>query len=163
MSWRDQIRPIVSEIVDRVGKGDPDTLKRALLEGRPEWVRACSHQTKVWRDEVKRQTEESDTNGVSARATDKGVSVRHWDKSKESRESDLRHYKRIAAEVETWPKWKQNLLRDSLEPTLPFAREPVQAKCELCDGLGGYAIVGSKGPGQTCPRCSGTGCDPSST
>ena len=29
--------------------------------------------------------------------------------------------------------------------------------CELCDGHGGYAIVGSSGPGQVCPRCSGSG------
>jgi hypothetical protein len=125
MTWRDKIRPLVSEIIDRVGKSDPKALKRALLEGRPTWVRTCSHQTKVWIDEVKRQTEESDANGVSARATDNGVSVKHWDKSKDSRENDVRHYERVAAEVATWPTWKQNLLRDSLEPTLPFEREPI--------------------------------------
>jgi DnaJ-class molecular chaperone len=33
----------------------------------------------------------------------------------------------------------------------------VKTQCYLCDGLGGYAIVGSKQPGQTCPACSGTG------
>ena len=33
----------------------------------------------------------------------------------------------------------------------------MKTKCYLCDGLGGYAIVGSTGPGQTCTRCSGTG------
>ena len=29
--------------------------------------------------------------------------------------------------------------------------------CDLCDGLGGYAIVGSAGPGQVCPGCHGSG------
>ena len=29
--------------------------------------------------------------------------------------------------------------------------------CDFCDGLGGYAIVGSKGPGQVCPKCRGAG------
>ena len=33
----------------------------------------------------------------------------------------------------------------------------MKTKCYLCDGLGGYAIVGSTGPVQTCTRCSGTG------
>ena len=32
--------------------------------------------------------------------------------------------------------------------------------CELCDGLGGYAITGSTGPGQLCPRCKGSGVQP---
>lgn len=35
--------------------------------------------------------------------------------------------------------------------------------CELCDGLGGYAIVGSTGPGQVCPKCNGAGVNLSST
>jgi hypothetical protein len=30
-------------------------------------------------------------------------------------------------------------------------------QCELCDGHGGYAIVGSSGPGQVCPKCAGSG------
>ncbi len=30
-----------------------------------------------------------------------------------------------AAIVETWPVWKQNIIRDSLSPTVPVAREPV--------------------------------------
>jgi hypothetical protein len=29
--------------------------------------------------------------------------------------------------------------------------------CELCDGMGGYAIVGSTEPVQICPRCKGSG------
>ena len=33
----------------------------------------------------------------------------------------------------------------------------MKTKCYLCDGLGGYAIVGSTEPAQTCTRCSGTG------
>jgi hypothetical protein len=111
MTWRDKIRPLVSDIIKRVGNGDVKALKQALLEGRPTWVRTCSHQTKVWRDEVKRQTEESDA-------------------KEKSREKDVRHYERIAAEVATWPKWKQNLLSDSLEPTLPFDREPVRNEAE---------------------------------
>lgn len=36
-------------------------------------------------------------------------------------------------------------------------------QCELCDGLGGYAIVGSTGPGQVCPGCKGSGVNLSST
>lgn len=35
--------------------------------------------------------------------------------------------------------------------------------CELCDGLGGYAIVGSTGPGQVCPKCNGAGVNLSPT
>jgi hypothetical protein len=30
-------------------------------------------------------------------------------------------------------------------------------QCEICEGKGGYAIVGSTGPGQLCPRCKGSG------
>ena len=33
----------------------------------------------------------------------------------------------------------------------------MKTKCYLCDGLGGYAIVGSTGLGQTCTVCNGTG------
>ena len=33
----------------------------------------------------------------------------------------------------------------------------MRTQCYLCDGLGGYAITGSTGPGQVCPVCSGTG------
>ena len=36
-------------------------------------------------------------------------------------------------------------------------------QCGLCDGLGGYAIVGSTGPGQVCPGCNGSGVKLSST
>lgn len=35
--------------------------------------------------------------------------------------------------------------------------ECIGEQCDLCDGLGGYAIVGSTGPGQLCPGCNGTG------
>jgi hypothetical protein len=27
--------------------------------------------------------------------------------------------------VESWPIWKQNIVRDSLSPTVPVAREPI--------------------------------------
>lgn len=30
-----------------------------------------------------------------------------------------------AAVVETWPVWKQNILQDSLSPTVPVPRTPV--------------------------------------
>jgi hypothetical protein len=52
MTWRDRIRPIVAEIIERIGRDDPKRLKRALIDERPYWVRDASHQTKIWRDEV---------------------------------------------------------------------------------------------------------------
>lgn len=85
MTWRDRIRPLVSEIIDRVGKSDPKALKRALLDGRPTWVRTTSHMSQIWREEVKLQAEEAECNGVAAVATENGTRVRHWDGSKESR------------------------------------------------------------------------------
>lgn len=84
MTWRDRIRPLVAEVIDRVGKSDPKELRRALLDARPEFVLYTSHMSKVWREEVKRQTEEAECNGVAAMATENGASVRHWDGSNES-------------------------------------------------------------------------------
>lgn len=74
MTWRDHIRPIVAEIVERVGRDDPKALRRALLNERPYWVKQASHMTKVWRDEVnfqlgikqKRQAEKSKQKAIEA-------------------------------------------------------------------------------------------------
>jgi len=55
MTWRNKIRPLVSQIIKRVGRDDMKALKKALIEGRPSWVCACSWQTKIWRDETNRQ------------------------------------------------------------------------------------------------------------
>ena len=43
-----------------------------------------------------------------------------------------------AAVVETWPKWKQNIVQDSLRPTFDVPREPVvnDTYCPHC-GRGG--------------------------
>lgn len=43
-----------------------------------------------------------------------------------TREEALQHFKKIELEVSDWPEWKKNLLRDSLEPTLPEPRPPVR-------------------------------------
>lgn len=55
MTWRDKIRPLVREIIDRVGREHVKECKRALLAERPGWVSQCSWQTKIWRDEVNKQ------------------------------------------------------------------------------------------------------------
>lgn len=55
MTWRDQIRPLVAEIIAQVGINDEKKLRRALLDERPVWVRTTSHMSKIWRDEVRRQ------------------------------------------------------------------------------------------------------------
>jgi hypothetical protein len=56
MTWRSKIRPIVKAIIDRVGRDNVKELKRALISERPGWVSTCSWQTKIWRDEVNKQT-----------------------------------------------------------------------------------------------------------
>lgn len=42
-----------------------------------------------------------------------------------TREEARQHFQRIHAQVQQLPTWQQNLLRESLEPTLPEPREPV--------------------------------------
>lgn len=44
------------------------------------------------------------------------------------REEAIEHYKRVHAEVSTWPLWMQNLLRDSLKPTVDEPRSPYAPK-----------------------------------
>lgn len=56
MTWRSEIRPIVKEIIDRIGRDNVKELKRALISERHGWVSQCSWQTKIWRDEVNKQT-----------------------------------------------------------------------------------------------------------
>lgn len=56
MTWRDMIRPIVADVISRVGLDDPKALRRALLDARPIEVLTCSWQAKIWRDEVRQQT-----------------------------------------------------------------------------------------------------------
>jgi hypothetical protein len=40
-------------------------------------------------------------------------------------EEFTRHLQIASAKVNTWPLWKQNILTDSISPTVPVARDPV--------------------------------------
>lgn len=53
-TWRDQIRPIVAEIIEHYGTEDMKLLRKKLVEHRPGWAEA-SWMLKVWRDEVNDQ------------------------------------------------------------------------------------------------------------
>lgn len=53
--WRDQMRPIIAEVIrENQGKGERE-LRRALREAYPFGQRAY-HPYKVWLDEIARQT-----------------------------------------------------------------------------------------------------------
>jgi hypothetical protein len=53
VTWREDARPIIAEVIARVGTSDMKALRRALREAFPwgdvSWPR------KIWRDEVKVQ------------------------------------------------------------------------------------------------------------
>ena len=53
-TWRDHCRPIIAEVIERVGTEDPKALRKALLEAYPYGQRSM-HPYKIWRDEIRRQ------------------------------------------------------------------------------------------------------------
>jgi hypothetical protein len=53
-TWRDDCRPIIAEVIQRVGTTDPRALRAALLEAYPYGQRSM-HPYKIWRDEIRRQ------------------------------------------------------------------------------------------------------------
>lgn len=70
-TWRDRIRPLIAEVIERVGRSNPKALKKALLDARPNWVTGASWMTKVWRDEVKCQLGQRQFNKPSPTALSK--------------------------------------------------------------------------------------------
>jgi hypothetical protein len=55
MTWRDSIAPVIAEIIERVGKSDMKALRKALRDGRTDFVRNTSWGKKVWYSEVAAQ------------------------------------------------------------------------------------------------------------
>jgi hypothetical protein len=53
-TWRNDCRPIIAEVIQRVGTKDPKALRAALLEAYPYGQRSM-HPYKIWRDEIRRQ------------------------------------------------------------------------------------------------------------
>lgn len=53
-TWRDAARPIIAETIARVGRDDPQALRRSLREAYPFGLRQY-HPYKVWLDEIHRQ------------------------------------------------------------------------------------------------------------
>lgn len=53
-TWRDHCRPIIAEVIQRVGTEDPKALKLALRKAYPYGERSM-HPYKVWLSEIKRQ------------------------------------------------------------------------------------------------------------
>ncbi len=54
-TWRDNARPIIADVIKRVGSDDEKALKKALREAYPYGERA-NHPYKIWLDEIKVQT-----------------------------------------------------------------------------------------------------------
>jgi hypothetical protein len=52
--WRDEAAPIIAEVLQRVGTGDMNALRKALREAYPFGDRKC-FPYKVWCSEIKRQ------------------------------------------------------------------------------------------------------------
>lgn len=55
MTWRDKIRPMVAAVISAHRESDLRTIRRALVQARPGWVKHCSWQLRIWRDETNRQ------------------------------------------------------------------------------------------------------------
>jgi hypothetical protein len=53
-TWRNDCRPIIAEVIQRVGTTDPKALRAALLEAYPYGQRSM-RPYKIWRDEIRRQ------------------------------------------------------------------------------------------------------------
>ena len=56
-TWRDNARPIIEDVINRVGLCDKKALKKALRKAYPYGERA-NHPYKIWLDEIKVQTGE---------------------------------------------------------------------------------------------------------
>ena len=54
MKWRDHARPIIAEVIGRVGTADLKALRKALREAYPFGVRNY-HPYRIWLDEIKVQ------------------------------------------------------------------------------------------------------------
>jgi len=52
--WRAKARPVIAEVIARIGTADPARLRRELLAAYPFGER-CSHPYKIWRDEIRAQ------------------------------------------------------------------------------------------------------------
>jgi len=53
-TWRDVARPIIAEVMARVGSDDPGRLKRELFDAYPFGQREY-HPYKIWLDEIRVQ------------------------------------------------------------------------------------------------------------
>ena len=54
MSWRDQAKPIIAEVIKRVGTDDESRLRKELRAAFPFGPKAY-HPYRIWLDEIKRQ------------------------------------------------------------------------------------------------------------
>lgn len=54
--WRDIAAPIITKVIDRVGRDDKRALQKALAEAYP-WGEKRMHPYRIWRDEIRRQLE----------------------------------------------------------------------------------------------------------
>lgn len=62
MTWRDIARPIIAEVIDRVGRGDMKALREELRNVYPFGPKQY-HPYKIWCDEIRAQL------GLKSRAT----------------------------------------------------------------------------------------------
>jgi hypothetical protein len=57
MTWRDKARPVIADVIRRVGRGDDKALRSALRDAYPFGVRKY-HPYRIWCDEVRVQLEQ---------------------------------------------------------------------------------------------------------
>lgn len=73
MTWRESLAPVIAAIIERVGNSDVKELRKALRDGRPDFVLQTSWGKKVWYDEVAKQ--------LGIKAHKKAVKKREADES----------------------------------------------------------------------------------
>ena len=53
-TWRDYARPVIAEVINRVGIDDPKLLRKELSDAYPFFEKE-NHPYRIWLDEIKRQ------------------------------------------------------------------------------------------------------------